>query len=70
MASHEPRPEHYRECVTKKMPDRIFNTRDELWNALDEAFKAITPLEVMNLYQTINRRIAAVIVARGAHTKY
>ena len=43
---------------------------DEIWQRAAEAWSRITPEEVQNLISSMPRRIAAVIRAKGGHTKY
>ena len=62
--------EHIWPIVTKTLKDQIFNTKDDLWDALDKGFKTVTRDQVLRLYASMQRRLTAVIVANGAHTKY
>jgi hypothetical protein len=62
--------EHVWPYVSRQLRDHIFNTRDELWAALENAFGQIPPTEIKKLYDSMQRRLTAVIVAHGAHTKY
>lgn len=62
--------EHIWPLVLRNMGYQTYNTQDELWAALQNAFLMVTPAEVQTLYGSMSRRMAAVIVARGGHTKY
>ncbi len=48
----------------------IFNSLDELWDALQTAFAAIPRQTIMDLYGSMHCRLAAVIVNKEGHTKY
>ena len=56
--------------VIKRLDGQIFTTQDSLWAAIQVAFAAIPPAVVHNLYNSMCRRMAAVLVANGGHTKY
>lgn len=62
--------EHVWPMVNRNLESHIFNSKDELYEALNKAFEKIPKEDVVNLHNSISRRIAAVIVAQGAHTKY
>ena len=47
-----------------------FNTKDDLWDALDKAFKEVKPDYVKRLYGSVVRRLTSVLAANGGHTKY
>ena len=57
--------------------DRLVRTRpqqprnkDELWDALQEEWYKISPAYIKNLYDSMPRRIQALLTAKGGHTKY
>ena len=62
--------EHIWPEVTRSLTKTIFNTQDELWEALEEGFKSVQPDYIKKLYGSMTRRLSAVLVANGAHTKY
>jgi hypothetical protein len=62
--------EHVWPIVTRSLADQVFNTRDELFAALDLAFAAIPPDFVKQLYGSLTRRLTAVMVQNGGHTRY
>lgn len=62
--------EHLWPIVNRYMTDHIFQSKDDLFSALDCAFRCVTKEEVQALTGSIVRRLTAVITARGSHTKY
>lgn len=56
--------------VTKQLEGRTFSSAASLWAALQQEFAAIPAATVQNLYNSMARRVAAVIVSSGGHTKY
>ena len=62
--------EHIWPIVTRILQQGMHHSKEELWQALDKAFGEVTPEEVLKLYGSMHRRLAAVVAARGAHTKY
>lgn len=62
--------EHLWPMVNRHMQDLIFSGKDDLYEALDTAFKLITPEQIQAISGNMARRLAAVIVANGAHTSY
>lgn len=44
--------------------------RNELWRPLEREWAAITVEDVRNLYRGMARRVAALKLVRGWHTKY
>jgi transposase len=62
--------EHVWPYVTRQLEDRVFNSKDDLWSALESAFAAVPPAAIQKLYTSMSRRLAAVLVARGGNTKY
>ena len=62
--------EHVWPIVLRHLDGDVYNSKDELWEALVVAFGKVTPLEILALYNSMPNRIAAVIDASGGHTKY
>ena len=62
--------EHIWPAVNRNLETKIFNTKDDLWDALDKAFKEVKPDYVKRLYGSIVRRLTSVLAANGGHTKY
>ena len=56
--------------VLTKLGGKVFNSKDELWAALQHGFASITGPEIKRLYDSMPRRMAAVLKARGGHTRY
>ena len=56
--------------VLRALEGRFFHSLDDLWQALEVAFTAIPASTIQDLYASIHRRLAAVIVNKGGHTKY
>ena len=56
--------------VTRALDKQIFSTKEDLWSSLDAAFKTVTKEQVLRLYGSMQRRLAAEIAANGANTKY
>lgn len=63
---------HYLKLKLKKL--RAANTRDELWDhvllAMHSMWEAEMTEMINNLYESMPRRMTAVIAARGGNTKY
>lgn len=62
--------EHLWPMVNRRLQGRFFSGKDQLWSALEEAFQAIEPAQVKALYDSMPRRMRAVIDARGGSTRY
>jgi transposase len=64
--------EHVWPIVSKYLTDKVFNDKEELWVALKEGFgkTVLTSKFIKTLYDSMPRRIKAVIEARGGNTKY
>lgn len=62
--------EHIWPYVNRALEGMVFANKNELWDELQKAFAAISPDTVLNLYNSMSRRMAAVMVANGGHTKY
>ena len=62
--------EHVWPMVTRALEGSVFAGKDQLWSALQEAFANISPDQIRKLYESMPRRMAAVIAARGGPTRY
>jgi FKBP-type peptidyl-prolyl cis-trans isomerase 2 len=62
--------EHIWPAVNKQLDITSFNSKDDLWAALDVAFGKVDPEYIKRLYASMIRRLTAVVVANGANTKY
>lgn len=62
--------EHIWPQVNRSLYDRVYNSKDDLWSALEAGFAAVPKEYVVGLYASMQRRLTAVLVAKGAHTKY
>lgn len=62
--------EHLWGEVNRNMDTNVFNSKDDLWDALDKGFAAIKPEYVKRLYGSMLKRLRAVIAAKGGNTKY
>ena len=47
-----------------------FSTPEDLWSGVLNAWKAVPREKVVNLYNSMVRRLTAVIVSKGGNTKY
>ena len=56
--------------VNRKLVGRSFSSKDALWAALEVEFSSIPAQSVKHLYASMARRMAAVMAANGANTKY
>ena len=62
--------EHVWPLVPRQLAGRVFSGRDDLWAALVVAFGRITPAQIVSLFASMPRRIAALKKAKGGHTRY
>ncbi len=62
--------EHIWPFVSKTLEDQVFANVEDLWAGLQVGFAKVTQQQVLGLYGSMQRRLAAVLVANGAHTKY
>ena len=62
--------EHLWPMVLRKLGNRVFPTREDLWDGLKQAFGEITAAQVQALYASMPRRIKALKKAKGYHTRY
>jgi len=62
------------ESVWEILKEKIFHrkprTLDDLWEVAVEEWNSITREQIRSLYDSIPRRLNAVLVSRGGHTKY
>jgi transposase len=56
-------------CV-QAMQGQLYNSRAELYAAAQKAFHDIPDQAIVHLYDSIPRRLSAVIDVHGGHTKY
>lgn len=59
----------YNEAEAERVPQGT-QEHDELWGRVVETWNALTASECTSLVESMPRRIAAVIAAKGGHTKY
>ena len=62
--------EHLWPFVLRGLEGQVFSGRDQLWSALQEGFAEVPASFVKSLYDSLPRRMEAVIVARGGPTRY
>ena len=62
--------EHLWPMVMRHLEGQVFSGKDHLWSGLEAAFNAITPDQIWALYDSMPRRMQAVIDARGGPTRY
>lgn len=62
--------EHVWPLVSRQLVGEVFADRDALWAALKVAFANVTPVQIQRLYASMPRRLAALYLARGGHTRY
>ena len=48
----------------------VYTSRDSLWHAIQLAVSQVDPAYIRKLYDSMPRRLAACIAAKGGHTKY
>jgi len=56
--------------ITFELRGRVFESTDELWEEVLSILKAIPQEKILKLYESLPRRIEAVLEAQGSHTKY
>jgi hypothetical protein len=56
--------------LKSKVDKRSPKSTSELWKAVEEEFYSIPHSVIINLYDSIPRRLQAVLKNNGAHTKY
>ena len=62
--------EHVWPVVSRAIAGCVFSGKDQLWSALQEAFANVSPDHIRALYNSMPRRMEAVIGARGGPTRY
>lgn len=62
--------EHLWPRVTQMLGGKVFSSRSDLLNELKRCFASIDPQFVNNLYESMPRRLAALRLAKGGHTRY
>lgn len=62
--------EHAWDILGKKMEDKKPKSLKELEERLKEEWLKISPIEIQKLIRSMPKRVAAVIAAKGGHTKY
>ena len=62
--------EHVWPLVRKDLEGQVFSGREALWTGLQAAFARVPSSAIQGLYNSMARRMAAVMVAKGGHTKY
>lgn len=62
--------EHIWPYVLRGLEGQVFSSKDHLWSSLQGAFAAVPASYVKALYDSLPRRMQAVIVARGGPTRY
>lgn len=56
--------------VNRHLENCVYSSVEALWDAVQTGFGQITQNQVKQLYGSVQRRLAAVAMANGAHTKY
>ena len=62
--------EHVCVMVNRKLEGQVFNNKEALWSSLQKSFSDLPAESIKDLYGSMGRRMSAVIVANGGHTKY
>ena len=62
--------EHLKPHVTRAIQGEVYTSREGLWSAIESAFRVIPREFVIRLYNSMPRRLNAVIEAKGGHSKY
>ncbi|GFX21209.1 transposable element Tc1 transposase [Trichonephila clavipes] len=64
--------EHVWDIVGRRLARdlRSVASTDELWLCIQTIWKTLPQADIQNLFNSMPRRVAALIAARGAHTKY
>lgn len=56
--------------VDSKIPKGQRTSKDQMWKLAQEAWRSVTQREIDSLFESMPRRMKAVIQAKGGHTKY
>ena len=62
--------EHVWPLVCQKLSGKVFQGRDDLWAALQQAFHSLTTSQIKHLYNSMPSRLQALAKAKGGHTRY
>ena len=62
--------EHIWPWVLRRLEGAVFSGREQLWTSLQAEFAAVPASYVKSLYDSLPRRIEAVIAAHGGPTRY
>ena len=62
--------EHIWPIVGRMLQGRVCKGREDLWAALKVAFAAVSPAQIIRLHDSMPRRMAAAMRAKGAATRY
>jgi len=62
--------EHLWPIVGRALAGCVFSGKDQLWSALQEAFANIPADHIKAVYESMPRRMEAVITAKGGPTRY
>lgn len=64
--------EHVWDLVGRRLArdPRPTDSIDELWVRIETIWNALPQEDIQNLFDSMPRRIAALIKARGGHTRY
>eukprot|EP00667_Euglena_gracilis_P023748 EG_transcript_26975 len=62
--------EHCWAWLASRLVGKRFSSCDELWTALQREWSQAPPTLIPNLYGSMVRRLTAVQVAKGLHTRY
>ena len=62
--------EHCWAWMAKQMIGKQFTNADALWAGLEATWATVPPTLIPSLYGSMVRRLTAVQVARGGHTRY
>ena len=58
------------EIVDLKIKRNLRTSKKEMWELIQKAWSEVTIEEITNLFESMPRRMEAVIKAKGGHTKY
>ena len=62
--------EHLWQIVKRKLGGKRFNSKDTLWEAVQEAWNSISIDTCISLSDSMPRRIHSIIASKGGPTKY
>ena len=62
--------EHVWPVLARVIQGAVYTSRDSLWHAIQLAVSQVDPAYIRKLYDSMPRRLAACIAAKGGHTKY